>query len=124
MPHSLQYNRKASLAGKPVRLSVLTSQRDKSSGYQHVKTPPTASQGLMFVFGSEGTQSFHMRNVAFDLDLLFFDKRGVYRGRFSMPCSGSDKKSRYTTTDDCKYAVEVAPGAYSDAKIGVSRLRL
>ena len=108
------------LSGQPLRVKVLTSQADKSRGYQFQKRTPKYNQALLFVFDSEDTQSFHMRNVCFDLDLLAFDGNGVFLGYVFME-AGSRKS--YSTDSCCKYVIEAQPGWGDKLHKGVTRMK-
>lgn len=110
---------KAYVGNKPLNVRVLTSERDKARGYQFAKTGPDDRHGLLFVFTRMGPQSFHMRNVGFDLDLLAFDAAGKFIGVVPM----SHKSFKTYKTPPCMYALEVAPGWGSHLKKGISRLR-
>lgn len=112
---------RASIGGKPLRLKVLTSKKDRMRGYQFAHRSPSDSEGMMFVFPSESKQSFHMHNVKFNLDLLVFDKNGILRAIIPME---ANRRKPYTTPTTCMYCVEV-PGQWgSQLKVGVNRLRL
>src|SRR5690606_32913257 len=100
-----------------------TSERDKQRGYQFAKVSPPPNKGLMFVFAEPGIQSFHMRNVAFDLELLAFNSSGIYLGGFHMTPGGHKV---YRTHPDTLYVIEVSPegswGAFLNR--GVSTMRI
>lgn len=115
------------LNGRTLRVKVLTSERDKQRGYQFAKVAPQPNQGLLFVFTEPGAQSFHMKNVPFDLELLAFNGSGIFLGSLMM--SGTSKVDHrspksYRTHPDTLYVVEVSPeGSWgSSLHPGVSRM--
>lgn len=124
------------LGGRPLRVKVLTSERDKQIGFQFAKVSPPPNKGLMFVFSEPSVQSFHMKNVPFDLELLAFSKAGIFLGSQIMKAGTGEKGGSsynapnryisYQTHPDTAYVVEVAPeGAWGSLlKVGVSRLRM
>lgn len=125
----LQETKLLTIGGKPIRVKVLTSERDKSRGYQFQKEVPGESQGLLFVFDTPRVHMFHMRNVWFDLDMLCFDAQGRFLGSQNMKATQGpmvDKTShhrRYETPPGTMYVIECQPGWGSHLKRGVTMLR-
>lgn len=117
------------IGGKTINVKVLTSEEDKTRGYQFQKKVPDFNQGLLFVFNSPRSHSFHMNHVYFDLELLSFDSRGVFIGIQPMEAgSGPEGKTRgayraYQTPSNTMYVIECQPGWSSHLKRGVSRLK-
>lgn len=122
------------LNGRTLRVKVLTSERDKQRGYQFAKVAPQPNQGLLFVFTEPGVQSFHMKNVSFDLELLAFNSSGIFLGSQMMQAGTGEKggssyngyrrSKSYQTHPDTLYVVEVSPeGSWgSSLHPGVSRM--
>jgi len=125
----LTESRIITIGGKTLSVKVLTSERDKNRGYQFQKKVPSFNQGLLFVFSSPSSHSFHMNNVYFDLELVSFDERGTFIGIENMKATaGSLKSSKvsyraYQTPPNTMYVIECQPGWSSHLKPGVSRLR-
>lgn len=118
------------LSGKTLHVKVLTSETDKVRGYQFQKKTPRFNQGLLFVFNSPDVQSFHMRNVWFDLEALAFNERGFFIGYVPMKATaGVDPDTRvslkaYRTPPGTMYVIECQPGWGKTLRRGITRLRL
>lgn len=62
----------------PVDVLVLSSPKDQAQGFMGNKEAPAYGTGLLFVYPEAKTGlSFWMKDVAFDLELLAFDKNGI-----------------------------------------------
>ena len=58
-----------SINGHPLKLKLLLSPEERTKGFMF-GTEPKDHEGLMFVFPSQETHSFWMKNVPFDLDVI------------------------------------------------------
>jgi len=121
--------RSIALSGKTLHVKVLTSEADKTRGYQFQKKTPGFNQGLLFVFNQPDIQSFHMRNVWFDLEALAFDERGFFIGYVPMKATaGVDPDTKvslkaYHTPPNTMYVIECQPGWGTTLKRGITRLK-
>ena len=62
----------------PVEVLVLKTPQDQAKGFMGMKEPPANGTGLLFVYQEpKSGLSFWMKDVAFDLELLAFDKNGI-----------------------------------------------
>jgi hypothetical protein len=73
--------------------------------------------GMLFVHPSEGSYTYHMRNVAFDIDMLFLDANGTVTTvhHATAPEAGADS-DRYTGRG--KYVLEVPRGFANRTGVG------
>jgi uncharacterized membrane protein (UPF0127 family) len=69
------------------------------------------SEGMLFVFGSEGTLSFWMKNMLIPIDVVFItsDMKIITIHKSVPPCSNNPCPS-YTSSKPAKYALEVRAG--------------
>lgn len=111
---------KAYIGEMPIKLRVLTTPLEHSIGFQYQDTVPTPGEGLLFLFQSEKSRNFHMKNVNFDLDLLGFDCAGKLICKIPMR---SNAKVSYSTPK-CKFIIEVPKGWATNLKPGEACLRV
>ena len=105
---------KISIGNRCLTVDALTSDASRAKGYQNQKAAPGQNDGLLFVFYNEAPRRFHMKNVAFDLTLLGFDKSGKLICIIPM---ASNSRKQYKTPP-CKFVVEVASGWGFGLRIG------
>lgn len=104
----------------PIKLKILSTPEERALGYQHQKTSPNPGEGLLFLFDNPSEQTFHMRNVGFDLDLLGFDDTGKLICKIPML---SDSRNLYKTPP-VKFVVEVPRDWAKCLKPGGCNLRV
>jgi len=100
------YGLNAKIDNKDISLCPLKNEIERKHGYQFVKSPPTNTQGLLFVFDDVDSRVFHMNNVSFDLDLLGFDEEQNLI--FVIPMKSKSEKTY--KTPPCKFCIEVIGG--------------
>lgn len=74
--------------------------------------------GMLFVHPREGTYSYHMRNMSFDIDIIFVDPNGTITTihHASAPDAGEESD---TYTGRGRYVLEVPRGFANGSGIGV-----
>ncbi|MDE2027524.1 MAG: DUF192 domain-containing protein [Candidatus Omnitrophica bacterium] len=97
-----------------VSVEVVSKQVDMERGLMY-RTGLAPKAGMLFIFASEGRQSFWMQNMRFNLDILWIDSRRriVYIGR-GIPACRTDSCPVYTPDEPARYVLEVNSG-FSDA---------
>jgi uncharacterized membrane protein (UPF0127 family) len=99
---------------KKMYLKPLISEREQAKGFQFCKTPPSVNKGLLFQYECEKPMSFHMKNVCFDLDIIFLDKNKCVVDFFTMKAN-SDQT--YSPKCNAQYAIELPKGALKEFQI-------
>lgn len=108
-----------SSATLPVRIAQTASQR--AQGMQHLPAAIIREHPIWFAFNQPQVVSWHMRNVALPLDILYIDVSGRIIGREVMQPNGTG----YGINAPITAALELAAGQAADygLEVGV-RLRL
>jgi len=79
------------------------------------RTEVPVGKGMLFVFTSEEVQTFWMKNVPFDIDIAFFDRRGHFVSATLMkgtsPLQREDKLPVYESKGPAIFVVEARAGA-------------
>jgi uncharacterized protein len=74
------------------------------------------NKAMVFVFESERPLSFWMKNVPFDIDIGFFDAKGIYVSHSTMkgtsPLQLESALPSYSSSGPAKYAVELRPNYF------------
>jgi uncharacterized membrane protein (UPF0127 family) len=95
-----------------VEVRIADTQEKRRVGLMRTDSLANGS-GMLFVHSREGTYTYHMRNMSFDLDIVFIDSNGtitaIHEAR--APDSGEDSE---TYTGRGRYVLEV-PRGYTDA---------
>lgn len=114
--------RKNQVDGKPIEIKIgehqfnvkaLTTPRSQAKGYSGEKVEPKDGEGLLFIYDKEGPLEFWMKEVPFDLDILFFDSNSelVDYQTMSRHQGEPDKiLKRYRSKKPARFAVEVKSG--------------
>jgi uncharacterized membrane protein (UPF0127 family) len=102
----------ASIDGHKLMLKVAATPQSQAKGFMHGKEPNDKS-GIIFVYEEPGSLSFWMKNVPFDLDIIFFDENCNYLSHKTMKAYNGEmdhQLPRYECRDNARYAVEVCGG--------------
>ncbi|MBU0647944.1 DUF192 domain-containing protein [Patescibacteria group bacterium] len=69
---------------------------------------PGENEGMLFIYKEEGFYSFWMKDMKFDLDILFFDKEGKLVDYLDnlKPCEGSECQG-YMPKEPAMFVLEV-----------------
>jgi uncharacterized membrane protein (UPF0127 family) len=113
----------ARLAGKTVKFEVADDNAERERGLSGRDGMPE-DQGMLFIFEQPSTACFWMKDMRFDLDILWFDEGGklVYQRHNLSPQTYPES---YCPPALAKYVVELTAG--SAGRLGVgddSRLEL
>jgi uncharacterized membrane protein (UPF0127 family) len=114
----------ASIGEHKLMLKVAATPQSQAKGYMHSEEPDEKS-GIIFVYEEPGALSFWMKNVPFDLDIIFFDEEGNYLSHQTMTAYKGERDHslpRYECRDNARYAVEVCGGWFK--KHGSNNCRL
>lgn len=93
-----------------VAVAETTSQRRQ--GLQGVDDLPRGVDGMLFVFETPRTASFHMRTVTFDLDIWWFDAQGVLVGSTGMTTCLDGQCVSYRSPGEIMWALETPAGEW------------
>lgn len=110
---------------KCVGVEVVSNPEDLERGLMYRKSLQKDT-GMMFVFDKDDIQSFWMKNMNFNLDLVWISLEGriVYIGQ-NIPACKEDPCPVYTPDQPARYVLELNSGytASHDWKVG-DKLRL
>ena len=67
----------AKIGDSTLLLKVAATPESQSRGFMN-HSEPNEKHGIIFVYDEPSPQSFWMKNVPFDLDIIFFDDLGEY----------------------------------------------
>lgn len=109
-----------SVGGLPIKLKILSTPEERAKGFQFQKNPPMLGEGLLFLFDEQEPQTFHMRNVGFDIDLLGFDSVG--RMVCKLPMKAQAEK--LYKTPPVKFVIEAPRGWAKCLEPGECTLRV
>ena len=93
-----------------VALEVVSKPEDMERGLMY-RTSLGQDKGMLFVFSSDGKQSFWMKNMHFNLDMLWIssDDHIVYIGQ-NIPACTADPCAVYTPDKEARYVLEINSG--------------
>lgn len=106
--------------GKQIKVEVASTPLEKSMGLMYRKSLPEDS-GMLFVFPSEQSLSFWMKNTYIALTIGFFDsKMKLLETKDMEPHLGpvpDDKLPHYYSSQKAQYALEMSRGWFDKNKI-------
>ena len=93
-----------------VTVEVVSKQEDLERGLMY-RTDLDQNKGMLFVFTDDSAHQFWMKNMHFNLDLLWFSREGriVFMGR-DIPACAVDPCPVYTPDQSSRYVLEVNSG--------------
>ncbi|MDE1921309.1 MAG: DUF192 domain-containing protein [Candidatus Omnitrophica bacterium] len=93
-----------------MNVEVVSKEADMERGLMY-RTGMAADKGMLFVFAAPGEQSFWMKNMRFNLDILWISTEGriLYIGR-NIPACVKDPCPVYTPDFDARYVLELNSG--------------
>lgn len=92
--------------GKKIFFKIADESIEQQIGFSKA-TNIANDEGILFLFDSEQKRNFWMKDVNFDLDIIFLDKEGRVLEFFTMERCLEEKCKIYSTTYPIKYALEV-----------------
>ncbi|HEX6222247.1 MAG TPA: DUF192 domain-containing protein [Acidimicrobiia bacterium] len=93
-------------------VAVATTSTQRNQGLQGVEALPDGLDGMLFAFDEPISTTFHMRNVAFPLDVWFFDDAGVLLGSIRMTTCPPGACPSYATPGAVTWALETPAGRF------------
>ena len=105
-PCDLENIEKVEINGYSFFVEIADTPEERTHGLMY-RENMNDTEGMLFVFDSEGVYSFWMKNTLIDLDIAFLDKRGVI-----VDIKQMKKYVERTTVSDepAMYAVEMNTG--------------
>ncbi len=102
--------RPMTIAGQTFHVELADDPASRRQGLMHRSELP-ANRGMLFTYPDEAPRSFWMKDVRFQLDLLFLDRhwRLVHLVEHAPPCAGSDCPG-YGTGAAAQYVLELPAG--------------
>ena len=93
-----------------VEVEVVSKPADLEKGLMY-RTGMGTDQGMLFVFNADERHAFWMKNMHFNLDMLWLDHDGrvIYIGR-NIPACTNDPCPVYTPEKDSRYVLELNSG--------------
>jgi uncharacterized membrane protein (UPF0127 family) len=89
----------------PFRPELAISSEERSLGLMHRRRAPR--DGMLFVFGSDTTGGFWMKNTLVPLTIVFFDRNGKRVRRLSMKPCRADPCPIYHPNRRYRFALEL-----------------
>lgn len=103
----------AEIANHAFKLKVLSTSSSQMKGYMNATNSPEKGEGFLFVYDTPMPLEFWMKNVPFDLDIIFFDKDRNYIEHKKMS-AGKDipdnRLERHRCSQNAQFAVETKAG--------------
>ena len=113
------------VCGKPVKLELARTNRERAVGLMEREDLPTG-HGMVFVFDHAENLAFWMKNVPFDIEIGYFDAKGLLVSHLLMkgtsPLMKEESLPRYESGKPAKYAVELPVGFFASVKTKGCRL--
>lgn len=103
---------------------IANSENKRSLGLSYTEKIDS-NAGMLFVFDDEDARNFWMRDMLFDIDIIWLDKDKLVNGFFENVSKDSyNKKSPelskiYHSPENTKYVLEVNAGTITNLKIKV-----
>jgi len=96
--------------GNCVQLEVVSKPDDMERGLMY-RASLVPNKGMFFEFTEDGKYSFWMKNMKFNLDILWISREGriVYIGQ-GVPACSKDPCTVYTPNEDARYVLELNSG--------------
>jgi uncharacterized membrane protein (UPF0127 family) len=93
-----------------VTVEVVSKQADLERGLMY-RTGLDQNKGMLFVFPNDSKNSFWMKNMHFDLDILWINNEGriVFIGQ-NVPACTNDPCPVYTPDQNARYVLELNSG--------------
>jgi uncharacterized membrane protein (UPF0127 family) len=83
------------------------------------RTDLAGHAGMLFVFASDTTETFYMRNTPIPLSIAWFDAAGRWISQTDMtPCADKPNCPTYAAARAYRYALEVPQGGLSGLGVG------
>ena len=111
----------AVLAGRPFTIELAITSQERQRGLSNRDSLP-ADAGMLFVFETERTLSFWMKNTLIPLDILFIDgEQRIVDIRTMQPEPGTldHQLTRYVSAEPAMYALEVNAGVVEELGLSV-----
>lgn len=106
----------ATISGNKVTLKVAANDDTKAKGLMG-SDEPGDNDGMIFVYETPDILDFWMKNVEYDLDILFFDENSDLVDHITMDAyqgESDDELKLYKSKSPAMYAVELKAGWYKD----------
>ena len=106
----------ATISGNKVTLKVAANDDTKAKGLMG-SSEPGDDDGMIFVYEAPAILDFWMKNVEYDLDILFFDEKSNLVDHITMDAyqgESDDELKIYKPKSPAMYAVELKAGWYND----------
>lgn len=91
---------------------VADTSEKRRQGFQEVDSLPAEVDGMVFVFDSPRTSTFHMRNVTIPLDVWWFDGDGYIVGNAEMNTCLDGGCVSYASPGPVAWALETPAGEF------------
>ena len=116
-PPGRPYDRiRLEMKGQSLIVEVASHEHSRTLGLMHRESLP-ANEGMLFIFPKKRLLSFWMRNTTIPLSIAFIDDEGViFKIEDMQPL---EEKKRARSEEDCRYALEVNQGWFTNHGIGV-----
>ncbi len=99
------------VAGRTLLLAVADDALERATGLMFISDLDDLD-GMVFVYGSDTTTTFHMENTLIALDIAFFAADGALVSKTTMTPCLTDDCPDYQATGRYRYAIEVPAGEF------------
>lgn len=107
------------VASGPKLCALLASTAAQQARGLMARTDLAGHVGMLFVFASDTSESFWMRNTPMPLSIAFFDAAGRFVSATDMaPCADRPNCPTYSATRAYRYALEVPQGGLPGLGVG------
>lgn len=106
----------AAISGNKVTLTVAANDDTKAKGLMG-SDEPEENEGMIFVYEAPAILDFWMKNVNYDLDILFFDEKSNLVDHMTMSAYQGESDNEleiYKSRVPAMYAVELRAGWFND----------
>lgn len=124
-PPAVEYEvKRVAIDGIMLEVEVADTDEKRALGLMH-RERLDEGKGMLFVFPTEGRYSFWMKNMRFNIDILWLDSSGriVYIVEDAEPCRGSSgediRQCTYYPDVRARYVLEVNSGFVREHNIGI-----
>lgn len=108
------------LSGKTIVVEISRTQEEHEQGLMFRKSL-AENEGMLFIFGSEETRYFWMKNTYIDLSIGYFDRDKTLVDIQDMKASSlmESRPKTYPSAKPAMYALEMNRGWFSKNKISI-----
>lgn len=109
---------KAKIGEKEIEVELALSPAKQYLGLSHREGLPK-DQGMLFLFSKKSVKSFVMRDMRFDLDIVFIDENKIVDIYQNLPCDKDKQEILYSSSVAVDKVLELNAGFCEEYKIKI-----